>query len=126
MRKLKNPSEERTYKYLSQKADALGLGLEYETEVLPYTLEKTYRADFILRFPCGHVRYIEDKGYLRPQQDIPKMVAVRRQYPDLDIRILFAKDNKLTPKMRYSDWAIKYGYPYAIGRIPDDWFQAPG
>jgi len=53
------------------------------------------------------------------------MRLVREQYPDLDIRIFFHKDNKLNAKsnVRYSEWATKYGFIWAVGVIPEEWFN---
>lgn len=55
-----------------------------------------------------------------------KMALVIEQNPDLDIRFLFMRDNKIAKnsKTRYSDWCKKRGIPYAIsedGHIPDAW-----
>jgi hypothetical protein len=79
---------------------------------------------------------IETKGYF-DRNDQEKMLAVKACNPDLDIRIVFQKDqylNKLTVKQkqlkkekkafekkRYSDWCIEHGFPFAIGDIPNDW-----
>jgi hypothetical protein len=44
------------------------------------------------------------------------MAAVKKCNPTLDIRFLF---------MRYKEadvrWCKKYGFPYAIGTMPDEW-----
>jgi hypothetical protein len=55
-----------------------------------------------------------------------KMALVFEQNPDLDIRLLFMRDNKLskTSKTRYSDWCEKRGIKYAVseqGHIPEEW-----
>jgi hypothetical protein len=93
----------------------------YETESLPYVLERKYRPDFIIVRPDGTKTYIEIKGYLRPS-DRTKLVAVKKGNPSLDLRIIFAQDNKISnSNMRYSDWAKKYRIPFAIGRIPKKW-----
>lgn len=89
---------------------------KYESEKLPYILSKHYIPDFILTTPLGKV-YIECKGYLRPEHKA-KLVAVKKQYPSKDIRILFYSPNK-----SYIKWAIKNGFIYAIGEIPDEWFE---
>lgn len=52
------------------------------------------------------------------------MLAVRRNYPELDIRILFQKNNKLRgSKLRYTDWAIRNNFnDTAVGdTIPVEW-----
>jgi anaerobic ribonucleoside-triphosphate reductase len=46
------------------------------------------------------------------------MAAIKRQHPERDVRIIFyakrAKDIK---------WCEKYGFRYAIGEIPKEWFD---
>jgi hypothetical protein len=54
------------------------------------------------------------------------MALVFEQNPDLDIRFLFMRDNKISKnsKTRYSDWCKKRGIKYAVsehGHIPDEW-----
>lgn len=53
-----------------------------------------------------------------------KMRDVKKAHPEKDIRFLFIRDNKLAPKNpeRYSDWATKYGFPFAIKNLPEEWF----
>ncbi len=97
---------------------------EYETECLEYVIEGTYTPDFIIKKKNGTKIYVECKGYL----DAPtkkKMLAVRRNWPEIDIRFLFEKNNKISKnsKMRYVDWAIRNGFnEAAVGReIPEEW-----
>jgi hypothetical protein len=114
---LKNPSEIVVAKFIRKHATCK---VTYEDEDIPYTytVRRNYRPDFIAHLKDGTKRYIEVKGYLRPE-DRTKMRAAKACNPDLDIRILFLKNNPLKPtKMRYSDWAEKYGFPYAIGTTP--------
>lgn len=93
----------------------------YETEKFPYVLERRYIPDWVIERPDGSKTYIETKGYLRPT-DRTKLVAVMRNNPGLDLRILFASDNKINgSKMRYSDWAKKNNIPFAIGKVPKKW-----
>lgn len=103
--------------------------LTYENEKIPYTIvsHRNYVPDFILTFPDGHKRYIEIKGYLRPEDRV-KMKLVKDQHPMMDIRIVFAKDNKMNKnsKTMYSTWAKKVGIPYAIGKIPANWRNRNG
>jgi hypothetical protein len=51
------------------------------------------------------------------------MLAVKRSHPEADIRIIFMQDSKLNKKskQRYSDWAARHGFPYAIAEVPKDW-----
>jgi hypothetical protein len=105
-------------------AARLPKGTLYESEALKYVLYKTYTPDFVFTRKDGTKLYIEVKGYLRPE-DRTKMIAVKALNPDLDIRFFFPVDNKLRKgsKSRYSDWCQKHGFPYAIGRIPKNWFS---
>lgn len=95
---------------------------EYETLQLPYKQEHIYNPDFILE--NGII--IEAKGVLRPE-DRTKMTAIRKQYPSLDIRFVFAcASNKLTrakSSWTYGRWAENNGFPWAEGDIPQEWID---
>lgn len=99
--------------------------VEYETEKLEYTETKNYIPDFIIEHKDGSKVYVETKGYF-PYPDRAKMILIKSQHPELDIRILFYRDNPSQlgrgSKSRPSDWALKNGFPYAIGEVPSDWF----
>lgn len=103
--------------------------LSYESEKIPFTVikHKNYTPDFVITFPDGHKRYIEIKGYLRPD-DRAKMKMVKDQHPDMDLRIVFQKDNKLNAKSNtlYSTWARKLGIPYSVGKVPTEWTHRKG
>lgn len=122
-KKFKGDLEPQVYKGLRAFQGRNKYTIEYETEEIQYVLKRTYIPDFILSFKDGRKMYLEVKGFLRPD-DQAKLRSVKEQNPDLDIRIIFGKDNKLNKKsrMRYSDWANKYGFPFSIGTIPEDWF----
>lgn len=99
-----------------------GYEFEYETMRLDYTLSATYTPDFIL--PNGVI--LEAKGYFKPA-DRRKMVAIKKQHPHLDIRMVFQQPKNTltkTSKTTYSDWAEKYGFPWAPAHnIPAEWFN---
>jgi hypothetical protein len=46
------------------------------------------------------------------------MIAVKKQHPEKDIRLLFYRANKA-----YIKWAEKHGFVYAIEKIPSEWLQ---
>lgn len=97
----------------------------YETEVLPYTISGEYNPDIILENKETGIKiYVECKGYL-DEPTKKKMLAVRRCHPDIDIRFLFEKNNKVraNSKMRYTDWAERNGFNgAAVGNeIPVEW-----
>lgn len=104
-----------------------GASLDYETEALPYTLEKNYIPDFTITSKDGIIIYIEAKGLGRSfdYDARSKMEAVKRAHPDKDIRIVFMSDRPLRKggKMRPSDWARKNNYQFSIKEIPKEWFS---
>lgn len=97
-----------------------GVKYTYETLELPYTLNGIYHPDFIL----DNGIIIEVKGRL-DRESIRKMIAVRKQYPDHDIRFLFMEANKKVPfqKQTHEKWADRNGYKWAVGVVPQEWID---
>jgi hypothetical protein len=93
---------------------------QYETLPIQYTLDGTYWPDFIL--PNGVI--IEAKGLL-DRDSKRKMVAVKKQHPELDIRFCFMMANKKIPgsKTTHAQWAERNGFPWSDGKIPEEWFE---
>lgn len=105
---------------------------------------RTYTPDFIIRprvlvkgtsrrskkstgISDDEVLIIETKGlFTAANRTTMKLVA--EYHPDLDIRMVFMRDNKIHKKsdMRYSDWCKRHGIPYAIGDIPEEWLKEYG
>lgn len=112
MKKLKNKFETRIYGQLQRSK----LPFKYESERIPYVLARHYIPDFKVQTRTGYI-YVECKGYLRPEHR-SKMVAVKRQHPEKDIRMLFYSHNKA-----YVKWAEKHGFRYAIDKIPQEWLD---
>lgn len=96
----------------------------YEESRLPYVTYHNYVPDFEVSTRSGVTYFLEVKGYFRTADQV-KMKAVKAANPNADIRLIFQKDNKVNKfsKMYYSDWAKKYGFPYAIGEIPKEWLE---
>lgn len=95
------------------------VAFEYEPTKVSYFIEAVYTPDFKI----GDI-YIETKGFFKPE-DRRKMIAVKQQHPELDIRMWFMQDNYLTKakKTKYSDWAKKNGFKYHVGlTFPKKWF----
>lgn len=96
----------------------------YEKRRLAYTVpskKKHYIPDFEL--PNGII--IEAKGNFNAVSR-EKMLLAITQNPELDIRMLLMRDNKINKKTKtkYSDWLEKHGIKYAvseIGEIPHEW-----
>lgn len=104
-----------------------GATLTYETDELDYVLYKTYIPDFTIKTKDGRIIYVEAKGLGRAfdYSVRQKMIAVKENHPDKDIRIVFMSDKPFRKggTMRPSDWAQKHNFTFAIGEIPEDWFE---
>jgi len=97
---------------------------DYETDVLPYTVSHTYTPDWRIDLPSGKTFFIESKGYLRPN-DRSLLKRVKQQNPDIDLRLLFQRNNALykgSPS-KYSDWAERLGFKWCVGAIPTKWLE---
>ncbi len=109
---------------ICQDLSARGVKYEYESLKLRYTRpasEHTYTPDIVL----PNEVILELKGRLTVQ-DRQKMILVKKQHPDLDIRFVFSnsktKINKAS-KTTYADWCIKNGFPYCDKQVPEDWLK---
>ncbi len=98
---------------------------KYEPYSIPYVLKAGYIPDFVFTKKDGSEMLIETKGFFKPA-DRRKMLAVKECNPDLDIRIVFQRDNYLTKSKSstYTDWAKKNGFPCHVGEeIPLKWLK---
>jgi hypothetical protein len=69
--------------------------------------------------------YIEAKGHL-DKGDRVKMLLIKQQYPDLDIRFVFLNaNNKIYrgSKTTYAAWATKHNFVWAEKTIPEEWLK---
>lgn len=96
-----------------------GIKFGYESKQVPYILERTYNPDFEL---VDYGFFIEAKGLL-DRDSKAKMLAVKRQHPELDIRFVFMQADKKIPgsKQTHGEWARKNGFIWANERIPEEW-----
>jgi hypothetical protein len=104
--------------------EAQGLKMDYEPYALEYLVKGNYYPDFLL--PNGI--FVEAKGYFDSRARA-KMIAVKKNNPDLDIRLLFMNSRtkvRKGSKLTYADWCEKYGFPFADGMIPVEWFKEKG
>lgn len=101
-----------------------GVEYEYESIKLKYTRpasEHTYTPDIVL----PNKVILELKGRLTVQ-DRQKMILVKKQHPDLDIRFVFQNSKtKISKgsKTTYADWCVKNSFPYCDKQVPDDWLK---
>ncbi len=122
--KLKNKKEIKFRSGLEEKIAGLltelGVSFEYESTKIPYTIQHHYHPDFVLP---NHV-YLETKGYWDPA-DRRKVLAVKRDNPELDLRMVFQSPfNKISKKSKttYAMWCEKHDIPWtSYHDIPLDW-----
>ena len=100
-----------------------GVEYEYESMKLTYVPKpRTYTPDFYI--PETGI-YVEAKGHL-DKGDRMKMLLVKEQHPDLDIRFVFLRaNNKIYKgsKTTYAQWATKHKFEWAEGSIPEEWYK---
>lgn len=96
---------------------------EYESVKIPYSTQHDYTPDFIL----SNGVIIEAKGLLNryKKDEAAKMIAVKAQHPELDIRFVFMDAHKKVVglKSTHAQWATKHGFQWAHERIPEDWLM---
>lgn len=119
--KYRSKLEERLAKQLTDS----GIEFSYETLKISYMVparKAKYTPDFVV----GDM-IIEAKGRFRTAQDRQKLLLVKEQYPDLDLRLVF--QNAKTPiypgsPTPCSKWAEDNGFLWADnGKIPEEWLQ---
>ena len=114
--KFKSKLEERVADLLTN----LGISYEYESTKVPYTIQHNYHPDFVLP---NHV-YLETKGYWDPN-DRRKVLAVKRDNPDIDLRMVFqAPYNTISKKSKttYAQWCERHDIPWSsFHNIPLEW-----
>ena len=99
--------------------DSLSVPYLYEAEGFSYVTKSTYNPDFFLQNDV----ILEVKGWFKPA-DRRKMLAVKQQHPELDIRLVFQRNNTLDKKSKttYGDWADRHEFQWCVyPNIPDEW-----
>ena len=100
--------------------EGLGVSYEYESTKVPYTIQHHYYPDFIL----SNKTYLEAKGYW-DAADRRKVLAVKKDNPDIDIRMVFQSPyNTISKKSKttYAQWCERHDIPWAhFHDIPLDW-----
>lgn len=106
---------------VAEQIASLGHPVEYEKESYIYHEEHKYTSDF--RLPNGII--VECKGYF-DSSDRSKMLKVKKEHPEVDIRLLFQRSSNFISKnslTTYGEWATQHGFKWAEGTIPMDWFK---
>ena len=122
--KLKNKKDHKFRSKLEESVasllEGLGISYEYESEKLSYTIQHHYTPDFTL----PNYVYLETKGYWSPE-DRRKVLAVKKDNPDIDLRMVFQSPyNKISKnsKTTYAKWCDRHEIPWtAYHEIPMDW-----
>lgn len=113
--------EEKVAEQLREK----GVKYEFEETKLKYVKPQkthTYTPDFFL---IEQNIYIESKG-LFATADRQKMILVKAQHPDLDIRFVFSNANsRISKKSKttYAMWAEKNNFQWSHRVIPQEWLN---
>ena len=107
-------------KNIANLLEGLGVSYQYESEKLSYTIEHNYTPDFVL----PNYTYLEAKGYWDPT-DRRKILAVKRDNPGIDIRMVFQSPyNTISKKSKttYAKWCEKHEIPWTSYKdIPIEW-----
>ena len=105
---------------VSELLNNLGVVYEYEATKVPYVLQCNYTPDFCL----VNGIYLETKGLFTPE-DRRKILAVKKDHPDMDLRMVFqAPFNKISKKSKttYAAWCEKHDIKWcAYHSIPIEW-----
>ena len=100
--------------------EGLGVSFQYESEKLSYTIEHNYTPDFV----HPNYTYLEAKGYWAAE-DRRKILAVKRDNPDVDLRMIFQSPyNTISKKSKttYAQWCDKHDIPWTSYKdIPIEW-----
>lgn len=103
---------------------ARGIKWLYEKDKVPYVIPESKHV-YTPDFKIPHRKWmLETKGRL-DYAERSKLLHIKASNPDLDLRIVFQRDNVIRKgsKTKYSDWANAHGFPYAIGKVPDEWLE---
>ncbi len=107
----------------SQDLNAQSVPHLYERVRIRYTQPGVYITDFVL---TEQAIIIETKGAF-DSSDRAKMLRVKAEHPNLDIRFLFSNPNTRIGKLSkttYGTWCEKHGFPYAKGgKVPAAWLS---
>lgn len=108
--------------YEQAKRQRKSLDFERSDTKLKYTRLCVYLPDFSL--PNGVL--VETKGRFTAP-DRTKLLRVRDQNPEADIRLVFQRANNRLTKAKnsitYWEWAERHNFPWAEGSIPLEWWR---
>lgn len=107
-----------------------GISWTYESVKVPYTVPEraaTYNPDFLIGPAGGKQIILEFKGWPFEADDRQKMILVRDQHPELDIRFVFQNAIQKIysgSKTTVAAWATQQGFQWADkGIVPTAWLN---
>jgi hypothetical protein len=106
---------------IAKQLEAKHVEYEYEKERISYHRTCYYVPDF--KLPNGI--FIEAKGRFT-SDDRGKLLKVKKQHPDIDIRLVFSRSKAKISKdssTTYAMWCERWGFPYADKQIPEEWLS---
>ncbi len=106
---------------IAKQLEASRIEYEYEKERITYHRTCYYLPDF--KLPNGI--FIEAKGRFT-KEDRGMLLKVKKQHPDLDIRLVFSRSKARISKessTTYAQWCERWGFPYADKQIPEEWLS---
>lgn len=112
---------------LADQIKAAGHPVLFELFKINYVVPEQTRR-YTPDFELGNGIIVEAKG-IWDATDRAKMLLVRAQYPELDIRMIFHRAKQaINPGSQTScaQWADKHGIKWAEKHIPESWFAEPG
>jgi hypothetical protein len=119
---------------IAEDLDAEGIEYTYEGEAVPYRVPERV-AKYFPDFPRvnGTNIYIEGKGrfgHFRGDgagaKERQKLILVKEQHPEMDIRLIFTSAKKPIykgSKTTYAKWADDHGFKWAEKRVPRSWIE---
>lgn len=115
---------------IARQLEGAGVPFHYESQKIGYVVPAR-KARYTPDFPLGDKQspkiFIEAKGRFRTTAERQKLVLVREQNPDLDLRIVF--QNAKLPlykgsRTTYAKWADSHDILWADnGIVPDSWIK---
>ena len=108
---------------IAAQLEAEGINPKFESIKLPFEEHKkrTYTPDF----PVTDRIIIETKGRFLTA-DRMKMLEVKKQYPNIDFRLIFSNSRQRISKVSkttYAQWCEKNGFKYADKTVPQEWIK---
>jgi Phage endonuclease I len=125
--KLENEYRSKLERKFADQLTKAGVRFEYEALKIEFRIPErvaSYTPDFDIDKSCI---VVETKGYFRKASDRQRLVLIKEQHPQLDIRLVFQDASKPIYKgspTTYGEWADFHGFQWADkGTAPEQWIK---